>query len=155
MYNLILPLHSLVRWLVLFSLLAAIFRSYQGWLGRKAYGKFDERLRLITINIIHIQFVLGIWLYLVSPITTWFIHHFSEGVRLREIRFFGMEHITMMLIAVALITVGASKAKRQVTDHNKFRTQAIWFSIGLLIILSSIPWAFSPLVHRPWLRAIG
>ena len=152
MYNLILPLHSLVRWLVLISLLAAIFRSYQGWLGRRAYSKLDENLRQSTVSIIHMQFVLGIWLYAVSPITTWFIHHFSEGVRLREIRFFGMEHITMMLIAVAVITVGSSKAKRQVTDRDKFRTQAIWLTIGLLVILTSIPWAFSPLVHSPWVR---
>jgi hypothetical protein len=71
---------------------------------------------------------------------------------LREIRFFGMEHITMMTIAVTIITIGASKAKRKSTDLDKFRTQAIWFTIGLLVILSSIPWAFSPLVHRPWLR---
>jgi magnesium-transporting ATPase (P-type) len=152
MYNLILPLHSLVRWLVLISLLVSIFRSYQGWLGRKAYDKFDERLRVTTVTILHIQFMLGVWLYAVSPITTWFIHHFSEGVRLREIRFFGMEHVTMMFIAVTLITIGASKAKRQTTDMKKFRTQAIWLTIGLIIILSSIPWAFSPLVHRPWLR---
>jgi hypothetical protein len=152
MYNLILPLHSLVRWLVLISLLAAIFRSYQGWLGRKAYSKLDENLRQSTVSIIHMQFVLGIWLYAVSPITTWFIHHFSEGVRLREIRFFGMEHITMMFIAVAVITVGSSKAKRQVNNRDKFRTQAIWLTIGLLVILTSIPWAFSPLVHRPWVR---
>lgn len=152
MYNLILPLHSFVRWLVLISLLAAIFRSYQGWLGGKAYGKFDERLRVATVTILHIQFVLGVFLYAISPITTWFIHHISEGIRLREIRFFGMEHVTMMFIAVAIITVGAAKAKCQITDSNKFRTQAIWLTVGLLVILSSIPWAFSPLVHRPWLR---
>jgi hypothetical protein len=152
MYNLILLLHSLVRWLVLISLLVAIFRSYQGWLGRKAYSKFDERLRVATVTILHIQFMLGVWLYAVSPITTWFIHHFNEGVRLREIRFFGMEHVTMMFIAVAVITVGSSKAKRQTIAHEKFRTQAIWLTVGLLVILSSIPWAFSPLVHRPWVR---
>ncbi|RWY49298.1 hypothetical protein [Mucilaginibacter gilvus] len=152
MYNLILPLHSLVRWLVLLSLLIAIYRGYQGWLGKKAYNKFDDNLRQTTVSIIHLQFIIGVWLYAISPITNWFIHHFSEGVRLREIRFFGMEHITMMFIAIALITVGSSKAKRDITDHDKFRTQAIWFTIGLLVILSSIPWAFSPLVHRPWLR---
>ncbi|OOQ58918.1 hypothetical protein [Mucilaginibacter pedocola] len=152
MYNLILPLHSLVRWLVLISLLAIIFRSYFGWLGKKEYSKFDERLRLIAVTIAHIQFMIGVWLYFISPITNWFMHNFSEGVRLREIRFFGMEHVTMMLIAITVVTIGGSKAKRKVIAHDKFRTQAIWFTIGLLIILSSIPWAFSPLVHRPWLR---
>lgn len=152
MYNLILPLHSLVRWLVLISLLVSIFRSYQGWMGRKTYGRFDEKLRSNTVSIAHLQLMIGAWLYIVSPVTNWFIHNFSEGVRMREIRFFGMEHVTMMFIAIVVITIGGSKAKRKTSDLEKFRTQAIWFSIGLLIILSSIPWAFSPLVHRPWFR---
>ncbi|RFZ81725.1 hypothetical protein DYU05_18045 [Mucilaginibacter terrenus] len=152
MYNLILPLHSLVRWLVLASLLFAIYRSYYGWLGKKKYSRFEDKVRHTTATISHIQFVVGLWLYVVSPITTYFIHNFGTAVRMRDVRFFGMEHVTMMFIAITLITIGSSKAKRKAKDLEKFRTQAIWFSIGLLVILSSIPWAFSPLVHRPWFR---
>jgi hypothetical protein len=71
----------------------------------------------------------------------------------RVIRFFGMEHITMMLIAIILITIGSAKAKRKTTDADKFKTMAIWFTISLMIILSSIPWSFSPLTSRPLFRA--
>lgn len=72
---------------------------------------------------------------------------------MRQIRFFGMEHITMMMIAITLITIGSAKAKRKTTDEAKFKTMAIWFSIALLLILSSIPWSFSPLTSRPLFRS--
>jgi hypothetical protein len=57
-----------------------------------------------------------------------------------------------MLTAIVLITIGSAKAKRKKQDRDKFRVIALWYTIGLLLILSSIPWAFSPLVSRPYLR---
>jgi len=153
MYLILLPLHSLIRWLVLLSLIFAIYRAYRGWLGKKTYTKLDERTRIITTTIAHIQLVVGLWLYFISPIVNYFLHNFKAAVHERVIRFFGMEHITMMLIAIILVTIGSAKAKRKTTDAEKFKTMAIWFSIGLLIILSSIPWSFSPLTSRPLFRA--
>jgi len=152
MYLILLPLHSLVRWLVLLSLVFAIYRAYRGWLGKKAYTEFDERTRMITATIAHIQLVIGLWLYVISPIVSYFLHNFKEGVHERVIRFFGMEHITMMLIAITLITIGSAKAKRKTTDTERFKIMAIWFTISLLIIFFSIPWSFSPLTSRPLFR---
>ena len=63
-----------------------------------------------------------------------------------------MEHVTMMVIAVAVITIGSMSAKRKETDKEKFKTIAIWYTIGLVIIFLSIPWAFSPFTSRPYLR---
>jgi cytochrome b561 len=63
-----------------------------------------------------------------------------------------MEHSLMMVIAIIVITIGSAKAKRKLTDREKFKTMALWFSAGLLIILSSVPWAFSPLISRPYFR---
>ncbi|MES2111777.1 MAG: hypothetical protein V4577_23665 [Bacteroidota bacterium] len=153
MYLILLPLHSLVRWLVLLSLLFAIYRAYRGWLGKTPYNKVDERTRMITTTIAHVQLVIGLWLYFISPIVNYFLHNFKAAVHERVIRFFGMEHITMMLIAITLITIGAAKAKRKTTDADKFKTMAILFTISLLLILSSIPWSFSPLISRPLFRA--
>lgn len=58
----------------------------------------------------------------------------------------------MMLIGIIVISTGAKKVKQKQTDTEKFKAMAIWFTIGLLIILSSIPWEFSPLVSRPYFR---
>jgi hypothetical protein len=152
MYLVLLPIHSITRWLVLASLLFAIYRSYQGWLGNKPYTELDNGARLAAVNIAHIQLVLGLWLYFISPIVSYFLHNFKTAVHERQIRFFGMEHVTMMVIAIVVITIGSAKTKRKTTDNEKFKTMAIWFTIALLIIFSSIPWSFSPLISRPLWR---
>ena len=152
MYVTLLALHSFTRWLVLCTLLFAIFGGYRGWLLDKPYLKFDNAVRHTTATVAHIQLVLGIWLYLLSPIVSYFLHNFSTAVHERAIRFFGMEHITMMLIGITVITIGSAKAKRKTTDREKFKTIAIWFTIALLVILSSVPWSFSPLISRPNFR---
>jgi len=87
-----------------------------------------------------------------QPYHNVFLHHFAEAVHIWEIRFFGIEHSSTMLIAILLITIGSALAKRKPTDREKFKIIAIWFSIALLLILAAIPWEFSPLVSRPYLR---
>ncbi|WP_183565921.1 hypothetical protein [Mucilaginibacter sp. SP1R1] len=153
MYPIILALHSLIRWFVLGSLLFAIYRAYSGWLLNKPFSKFDNTIRNVTVNIAHVQLVLGLWLYFISPIVNYFLHNFHRAVHERQIRFFGMEHVTMMLTAIILIEIGSAKAKRKTADAEKFKTMAIWFTVALLVILSSIPWSFSPLISRPLFRA--
>ncbi len=152
MYSVLLSIHSLVRWLVLLSLLFAVYRSYSGWRSNRSYSKWDDRTRHLTATIAHIQLMLGLWLYFVSPVVDYFLKNFMEAVHMREIRFFGMEHITMMVIAIGLLTIGSIKVKRRETDHQKFKTMFIWYLIILLIIFLSIPWSFSPFTSRPLYR---
>ena len=152
MYSTLLVLHSFVRWLVLVSLAYALFRGYRGWRGNRMFTKHDHLVRLTTATLVQIQLLLGLTLYFISPIVEYFLHHFKVAVHERQLRFFGMEHITMMLIAITVITVGSIRAKRKSTDHDKFKTMALWFSVGLLLILMSIPWGFPPLVDRPYFR---
>lgn len=152
MYAILIALHSTVRWLVLASLVYAMIGGYRGWYGAKKFSRFDDTVRHSTATIAHVQFLLGVTLYIISPLVKYFLHNFSKAVHERQLRFFGMEHITVMLLAIVVITIGSAKAKRKAADKEKFKTMAIWFTIGLLLILSSIPWPFSPLVHRPWFR---
>lgn len=152
MYSILLTIHSLFRWLVLVSLLYTLFRAYRGWLSGKSFSRLDNSLRVLTLSIAHIQLSLGIWLYFISPLTLHFLENFKGAVHERQLRFFGMEHSTSMLLAVILITIGTSLAKRKPTDHQKFKTLAIWLTVALLMICASIPWEFSPLVSRPSFR---
>ena len=152
MYPTILALHSLVRWFVLVSLLFAIYRAYRGWLSGRIFSRFDNSARYWTVTFAHIQLVLGVWLYLISPIVHYFLHNYHVAVHQREIRFFGMEHVIMMVIAITLITTGAAKVRRKPTDREKFRTMATWFTMAVIIIFASIPWKFSPLTSRPYFR---
>ncbi len=153
MYATLLPYHSLFRWLVLISLVFAVYKAYDGWRNKRTFSKLDNRVRHWTATIVHIQFTLGLILYFSSPLVDYFLNHFSEAVHLRSYRFFGMEHSLVMFLAVIVITIGSAKAKRKSSDQDKFKTMAIWFGIGLLLILSSIPWPFWPFESRPWIRA--
>ncbi|MBN9299183.1 MAG: hypothetical protein J0I41_19435 [Filimonas sp.] len=152
MYAIILTIHSLVRWLVLVSIIYAIYRACKGWKTNRTFSRADNLIRHTTATIAHIQLLLGICLYCISPLVQYFLHSYKEAKHNRGIRFFGMEHSTMMLLAVVVITIGSAYAKRRATDKLKFKTMAIWYSIALLIILLMIPWPFSPLASRPYMR---
>ncbi len=152
MYSYLLTLHSWVRWLLLFSLLASIIVSYTGWKQKRIFSKTVDLLRHNTATIAHIQLILGLSLYFISPVVDYFLRNFEDAIHLREIRFFGMEHITVMFVAIIILSTGSLKAKRKKIDSEKFRTMFVWYLISFVLILSSIPWAFSPLISRPWFR---
>lgn len=149
----LLLIHSLLRWLVLFSLLYAIFRAYKGVSKRFAFSKTDNSVRHWTATIAHIQLIAGMMLYFQSPVTSYFWRNFSEAIRQVNTTFFGIIHISLMLIAVILITIGSALAKRRKSDHEKFKTMLTWFGVALLLILLAIPWPFSPWAARPYLRS--
>ena len=152
MYSVLLILHSVIRWLVLTSLTYAAYRAYSGKKSGRLFSKLDDKARRLTVTMAHVQLMLGLWLYFISPIVDYFLHNFKQAVHMREIRFFGMEHITMMVISIVLLTMGSVRVKRKKTDHEKFKTMFTWYLIVLVIIFLSIPWAFSPFTSRPYLR---
>lgn len=148
MYLLLIFTHSLVRWLVVFSLLYAIIRGLRGWSTCSAFSKTDNLVRHLTATIAHIQLMIGWVLYFNSPFVTYFRAHFKEAVHQRDLLFFGMIHITLMTIAIIVITIGSSAAKRQETDVAKFRMMTIFYAVAFLIIFIAIPWPFSPFSAR-------
>ncbi len=153
MFPTLLALHSLFRWLVLTSIVYSIFIGYRGWRKKRSFTKYDNWVRLITVSFAHIQLIIGGWLYFISPIVDYFLKNFSESMPQTQLRFFGMEHVTMMLIGISLVTVGSSIARRKKTDEEKFKAIAIWYSLALIVIFTSIPWEFSPFTSRPYFRA--
>lgn len=152
MYQTLTFLHSLFRWIVLLSLVYAIWRSFRGYFYHKTFTKTDNSVRHWTATIAHIQLILGILLYTKSPIVKYFWNNFTEAKASLDLLFFGMIHIFLMLSAVVLITIGSAFAKRKNTDSEKFKTMLIWFAIALAVIFIAIPWPFSPFVNRPYFR---
>jgi hypothetical protein len=150
MYSILLTAHSIFRWLVLLSLIFAIYRSWRGYAYKSPFTTKDDAIRHWTATIAHVQLMLGIILYSQSPMVKYYFS--SGGLSSGEPLFFGVIHILLMLIAIVIITIGSAKAKRKIIDTEKFRTMLIWYSIALVIILIAIPWPFSPLSHRPLLR---
>ncbi|MDA6069812.1 hypothetical protein NJT12_09290 [Flavobacterium sp. AC] len=134
------------------SLLYSIFRAYKGYFYQLSFTKTDNLVRHWTATIAHIQLIFGILIYVQSPIVKYLWANFSTAIQNMDSAFFGILHILLMLTAIVLITIGSALAKRKPTDRDKFKTMLIWFSIALFIIFIAIPWPFSPLASRPYLR---
>lgn len=152
MYSTVLILHSLFRWLVLLSLCYAIIRAYRGYTSKTNFSFWDNKVRHWTATIAHIQLILGILVYIKSPIIKYYFADFKNSVSNWNLTFFGLFHFILMVTAIVVITIGSAKAKRKKTSAEKYRTMLVWFSIALLIIFIAIPWPFSPLANRPYIR---
>lgn len=152
MYEFLLALHSILRWFVLAAVIYVIIRAISGLSGKKEFTDKDKKFGNTATQLMHLQLLIGIILYFISPLMKHFLKNFSDAVQVSAIRFFGMEHTLMMVISVAVITIGNSISKKRKTDAGKFKAHLVWFIIGLLIILAVIPWPFSPMASRPWFR---
>jgi membrane protein DedA with SNARE-associated domain len=114
----------------------AIVKAFQGWFGKKNFTESDKKSALFALIFTHIQLILGMGLYFISPFVS-----FEEGaIKDAIFRFYTVEHFSMMIIAIALITLGFSLSKRASESITKFKRVAVFYLIGLLIMLSSIPW---------------
>lgn len=150
MYPQLLFFHSVFRWLVLAALVYSVYRAARGYRAKLAFTKTDNSLRHWTATLAHIQLMLGLVLYFTSPVTGYFLKHTKDALDNPDTTFFGIIHITLMVVSVLILTIGSALAKRQENDTDKFRTWLIWFSVALLVIFIAIPWPFSPLANRPY-----
>lgn len=137
LYQALLHAHSGLRWVALILLLAAIFRAF----ARKNSGRYeksDKMINLFAMVSLHTQFLIGMILYFISPKVL-----FPEGwMKVSQLRFFGMEHIAVMILAIVLVTIGRRKAENATDIAKKHGKIALWYTIGLILILASIPWPF-------------
>jgi len=130
--------HSGLRWVVLGLLLAAILKAFGKRRGGTVYpGK--EKLALFAMISVHIQLILGLVLYLwLSPKVS-----FEPGVMKSAVtRFYTVEHLVGMILGIALVTIGYSRAKRQADLNKGWKTISLFYTLGLVVILASIPWPF-------------
>jgi hypothetical protein len=130
----LLTIHSILRYFVLIFLLTVIVRSLMGWLNKSEYSLTDTKLGTWLMIVTHTQFVIGLILYFVSPLVIF------SGASMKNpvTRYWLVEHITMMLIAVVLITVGRATAKRLTDSVAKHKRMFIFNSIALVVIIAAI-----------------
>ena len=153
MYPTLLILHSLIRWLVLVCLLYSVYRAAVGLVNNRPFTRTDNAFRHWTATVAHIQLMVGMLLYTKSPLVAAFWHHPQTGFHNLPLTFYSVIHFVLMLSALVVLTIGSAVAKRKKTDRDKFRTMLIWFSLALVLIFIAIPWPFSPLSGRPYLRS--
>lgn len=152
MYNGLLHLHSLLRWIILLLLIIAILRSiasiHQPFSpGLRKTGLFLMIAADITLLVGLYQWAFGKTWGLISLKTRGFAEVMKDPVA----RFFAVEHIAGMLIAIILIHIGYSYSRKNVPDAVKHRRTILFYGLALLIILISIPWPFRAIgAGRSW-----
>lgn len=150
-YPIALLLHSWIRWAVLILLVVVVVRAWQGRTGLGAWLPLDERLHVALVSVVDLQLLIGIWLYAASPFVHAFFGDLGTNMHVRGLRFFGLEHVTMMLAAIAFVHVGRARSKQVTDERLRFRRVFAWTLAALIAVLSSIPWPYFP-VARPLFR---
>ena len=142
MYIGFLHLHSTFRWLLLLSLIFAIVKYIAGWLGNQPWKKSDNLLGISTLWLIDLQLVTGLTLYFfLSPITQIALTNFGAAMKDASLRFYSVEHLSVMVLTVILVHIGRAKSKRAKSDSAKFKIAAIFYLVSLILIIAAIPWS--------------
>ncbi len=144
----LLDLHNFMRWVILVLALITIIRSLNGMNSGKIFTKGDRKTALFLMIATDIQLLLGLFLYFSKG---WFNALTSGNVMsVAYNRFFAVEHLLGMIIALVLIHAGYAATKRNIADASRYK-KLFWYTlVALVVILISIPWPFREAVARPW-----
>jgi len=134
MHSLLLLTHSVFRYFVLIFLILFVLRSLLGWMNKSSYNPIDEKLGLWLFMVTHLQLVLGLILFFVSPVVVF------SGASMKDpiARYWLVEHSSMMLIAIVLITVGRIATKKITDATAKYKKLFLYNGIALLLIVVAI-----------------
>ena len=153
MYPLAILLHSWLRWVILVLGIIVVVRAIGGRNGRP-WVRTDDTIGKWFGMMLDIQFVIGLLLYVwLSPITQAAFADFGGAMRNAGLRFWAVEHVIGMVIALALAHVGRTKIRKATTDRRRHSLAAIFYGIALIIMLASIPWPGMP-AGRPLFRGL-
>jgi uncharacterized membrane protein len=134
MYEYLSQTHSILRYFILLALVVVILKALLGLINKQPYGKWDNKLSLYLFIFTHMQLLAGLILYFVSP----FVKFGSETMSDKTTRYWTVEHIFAMLIAVVLITLARSTSKRMTEDSSKHKRMFIFNTIALVVIVATI-----------------
>lgn len=134
--------HSGLRWVVLILMLLAIVNS----LISRNYEKKHKMINLFAMISLHTQLLIGLGLYFISPR----VQFFDGWMKVAAYRFYGMEHLLGMIVAIVLVTIGRKIAEKQATDIDKHKKIRTFYTIALVIIIASIPWPFRTALGGAW-----
>jgi hypothetical protein len=144
MYNILLGLHSGLRYIVLLLLALALILSITALFGKKDYTQTNRKINLFAMISTHTQFLVGLILYFFSPFVQY--GNMGEAMKNTMSRYWTVEHAVLMLFAIALITVGHAKSKRAAQSLNKHRAIALYYGLAVLVIVLAIYQSGRPLL---------
>ncbi len=149
MYAVLLTMHAWVRWVVVLTGLVALGRAAAM---RPIWTQADTSVARVFVGAVDLQMSLGLILYLaVSPLTQAAFVRFGDAMHDKVLRFWAVEHITGMLLAITLVHIGHVQSRRPGDARLRHRAVLLWFGAGLVAILITMPWPFLP-YGRPLFR---
>lgn len=143
-YKFFLHFHSGFRYIVLVLMLVSIVLSLRGWLGNKPYTEGNRKINLFAMISAHTQLLIGLVLYFLSP----FVKFGGDTMSDKTFRYWTVEHLTMMIIAIALITIGHARSKRAIDSAAKHKAIAVFYIIAVVVIVAAIVMSGRPVVGK-------
>jgi hypothetical protein len=137
MYYFIQKFHSGWAYLALLLVVVAVANSLFGMFQSKVFTAKDRKIALFALITCHIQLVIGLVLYFLSPVGFAALGEMKNAA----LRLTSLEHPAINIIALILITVGWSKHKKITESKAKFKSIVVFYGLGLVLILSKIPWS--------------
>ncbi len=148
----LLVMHSLLRWLVLVAGVVAFVRAVSGARAGRAWSDADTKVLRAFVGLFDVQLLIGLLMYFgTSPLGVRMLQHAKEAMKVSALRFFAVEHLVGMIIAAAVLHVGSARARRLGDSSKRQGRTALVVGIAFAIIFLSIPWPFFP-YGRPLFR---
>jgi len=150
MYQFVLAVHNIVRWLVVIFGIVAVVRAFIGWRSGRDWQDADRKWGIFYTSTIDTQLLLGLVLYIfLSPIVRTAFQNFGAAMSVPDLRFFAIEHIFYMLVAIVFAHLGTALPKKVEDSQSKHKRALILLGISLLIVLIGMPWG------RPLFPGLG
>jgi len=133
-------LHNALRWVVVIAGVLAVVKAILNAQANKPYSRGPG---VVFMASLHVQVLLGFIIYFaVSGLAATFRADPGAAMKVAALRFFGMEHVTLMVIATVLATIGSARARRGPDEVTKNKTARTFFAIALVLLALGIPWPF-------------
>ena len=142
MYTGFLHLHSYFAYILLAAVIFSIVYILISYINKQPFTEKHRKIALIGYISMHIQALFGLILYFVSPLG--FSNISGEVMKNSELRLYAVEHPLTMIISIALVSIGYSKAKKLTDSDQRYKKVLIFYTIGLILIFSRIPWISWP-----------
>jgi hypothetical protein len=137
MYPGLLHTHSLLRYFILIMLVVVVATAVVKWLQRKPFTSWDNKVSLYLLIFTHLQLLVGLALYAISPNVQFNAYTMKE----RMLRYWTVEHITLMLLVVALVTVSRISLKK--TEDDRLKHQRTWLYNGMALLFALLSLSMS------------